>query len=99
MLDLQLKNTRSPGGTTRDSGAFVRRIPGCRGMSGSWFRRAIDSREGEIKRARKDRDYKSECYQERVSFCGERYRVFHILPQTYTENYATFPIQMYEITD
>ena len=60
MLDLQLKNTRSPGGTTRDSGAFVRRIPGCRGMSGSWFRREIDSRERERererekKRARKD---------------------------------------------
>ena len=26
------------------------------------------------------------------------YRVFHILPQIYTENHAAFPIQIYSIT-
>ena len=28
----------------------------------------------------------------------ENYRVFYILPQMYTANHATFPIQMYAIT-
>ena len=42
-----------------------------------------------------EQEQKREQDEERVNYM---YYVFHILPQIYTENHATFPIQMYAST-